>query len=293
MKVYEYVVCKRLRALFAIVIVLGAFAHRVRGQQAVEPSTKKDDAAAVRLEEMSEIAHAFKFVTVSGDTRTEAKLVPDPLHRWVDPTRPLHGGALWVWKSRGRPVAVMGIELYASWSLEFVSLSTGLVEANDGELRWRPQKAGVEFHEIPGAPAPADDEPKRLRQIKDLVRRISAREFYANQHYALRLLPTPIDRYSDPESGVLDGAIFIYAHGTNPEVLLQIEARRSESGTPVWSYAAAPLSRAEATLNISGKDVWTTPTKEQTTPEDTYFDILKGRGARIRRSVSAPPKEER
>lgn len=54
-------------------------------------TAKKDDESAVRLEEMKEIVHAFKFVTVDGTIRTPAELVADPLHRWTDPTRPLSG----------------------------------------------------------------------------------------------------------------------------------------------------------------------------------------------------------
>ena len=253
---------------------------------AVDQPTKKDDESAVRLEEMKEIAHAFKFVTVDGTTRTPAELVADPLHRWTDPTRPFSGGALWVWKSKGRPVAVMGIELYAAWSLEFVSLSTGLVEAQDGQFRWRPQKAGVEYNEISGAPAPADDKIKRLRQMRDIGKRISAREFYDNKHYSLRLLTHPIDRYDDAASGVIDGAMFVYANGTNPEILLLLEARRKGTGSPAWSFAAAPLSRAEVSLKLDGKDTWISPTKKNTTQEEPYYDVLKRRGFGSRRPVT-------
>lgn len=205
--------------------------------------TAKDDESTQRLAEMKQIAQGFKFAVVDGVNRTPAELLTNPSHRWTDPTRPFSGGALWVCKSGGRPVAVLGIELYAAWSLEFVSLSTGLVEAHDDSLRWRPQKAGVKHSEIAGAPAPAGDETQRMRQMKDILRRISAREFYDNKHYALRLLAHPIDRYTDPASGVVDGAVFIYANGTNPEILLLIEARRNDKGTPTWAYAAAPLSR--------------------------------------------------
>jgi len=273
----------------ALLIAFGASQQEARAQDSAVPA-KKDDESAIRLEEMTQIAHGFEFVTVDGATRTPAKPMPDPLHRWTDPTRPFSGGALWLWKSGGRPAAILGIELYAAWSLEFVSLSTGLVEAQDGQLRWKPRKAGVEFREIAGAPAPADDQPKRLRQIKDIVKRISASEFYENQTYALRLLAHPIDRYADPAAGVVDGAIFIYANGTNPEVLLLVEARRQDKGAPAWSFAAAPLTRAQPTLKLDGKDIWSSPTKEHTVPEDTYFDTLRGRGSRVRRSVS--PRQE-
>jgi hypothetical protein len=106
------------------------------------------------------------------------------------------------------------------------------------------------------------------------------------------LLPHPIDRYDDPASGVVDGAIFMYAHGTNPEALFLIEARRKDTGSPVWSFAAAPLTRAQPTLKCDGKDIWSSPTKENTTPQDTYYDVLQGRGFRARRPVEPGNEQE-
>jgi hypothetical protein len=261
------------------------------GSKSARQETAKDDESAERLAEMKRIAQGFKFAVVDGVNRTPAELLSNPSHRWTDPTRPFSGGALWVCKSGGRPVAVLSIELYAAWSLEFVSLSTGLVEAQDDSLRWRPQKAGVKYSEIAGAPAPAGDEAQRMRQMKDILRRIGAREFYDNKHYALRLLAHPIDRYAAPASGVVDGAVFIYANGTNPEILFLIEARRNDKGTPTWTYAAAPLSRAEVSLKLDGKDVWMSPTKEGPTPQDPYFDILRGRQFRPRR-VPVPQEKQ-
>ena len=160
----------------------------------------------------------------------------------------------------------MGIELYAAWSLEFVSLSTGLVEAHDGQFDGG-RKRPVSSSERSRRPAPADDQPKRLRQIRDLLKRITASEFYDGKHYTLRLLPHPIDRYADPASGVVDGAIFIYANGTNPEILLLIEARPRAAGPPAWSYAAAPLSRAQVSLKLDGRISGRSPTKQQTAPK--------------------------
>ena len=128
--------------------------------------------------------------------------------------------------------------------------------------------------------------------MRELVRRISAQEFYANQHYSLRLLSRPIDRYAVPASGLVDGAIFIFANGTNPEILLLVEARRKGSGAPSWFYAAAPLSRAEVSLKIDGKDLWKSPTKAHTTPEQPYFDILKGRSSRVRRPAPEQQQQE-
>ena len=196
----------------------------------------------LRLEEMTKIAHAFKFVTVDGATRTPAELVADPLHRWTDPTRPFSGELSGFASPAAGRLRSSVSSFMRAWSLEFVSLSTGLVEAQDGQLHWHPQTAGVEFREVTARQSRPDDQPKRLRQIRDLVKRITASEFYDAKHYSLRLLPHPVDRYADPDSGVIDGAMFIYANGTNPEILVLIEARRKGAGLPAWSYAAAPLT---------------------------------------------------
>ncbi len=195
---------------------------------------------------MTQVVASLKVVAIDDQGKeTPATMSDGAAHRWTDPTRDFDGGALWVWRASGRPVAVVGAELYASWSLEFVSMTPGLVKAVDGRVRWRPRK-GVEFHEIPAAPAVAGTEVGRFQQMRDLARRFSPREYWLKnegnvQSYALRLLPHPIDRYSDPASGVVDGGLFVCANGTNPEAFLLIEARRRSSGPPKWSFAAAPV----------------------------------------------------
>ena len=156
----------------------------------------------------------------------------------------------------GRGLAIeLNLENLSQWSFEFVSLSTGLVESADDRLRWTPQKPGVVFQEIPGAPAPAGDEAARLRQMHDLAKRFSATEFWdvTSQHYPLRLLPHPIDRYQDAASGLIDGAIFMFANGTNPEALLLIEASRRGNGPPKWTYAAATSPRLRPHSSSTGR----------------------------------------
>ena len=68
----------------------------------------------------------------------------------------------------------------------------------------------------------------------------------------------------------MDGAIFIYANGTNPEVLLVIEARRGRPGADLVVCRSAS-TRAEPTVRLGLKDVWTHSGKDVPTPDDTYF----------------------
>jgi hypothetical protein len=271
------------RRSFALVLLMIApviGADRVTAQEPAKSSATEEERK--KLDEMKQIARAFQVLVIDAQGhRTPATIAPEPLHCWTDPTREFSRGALWAWRSSGRLVAIYGIELYGkSWSHEFVSLSTAPLRADGGPFWWVPSKAGVEFHEVPDAPAPVADEAGRLRQMRDLARRFSAREFWVGRNYALRFLPHPIDRYADTTAGLLDGAIFTYANGTNPELLLLIEAHRQGDGPPKWSYAAARLSRAELHLTLGQRDVWTAPILDKDlilNPDETYYTRLTSR----------------
>ena len=250
----------RMFVFSALLIATGMPGDRLSGQDAAKVSAKEGERKW--LDEMKQIVQAFQVAVIDDqNNRTPASMTPEPLHRWTDPTRPFSGGALWAWKCSSRPVAIIAIELYGAWSLEFVSLSTGRVRADDGAMHWAPAKAGVELHDVPEAPAPAVDEAGRLRQMRELARKFTATELWEGRHHALRLLPHPINRYADPASGLVDGALFIYANGTNPEVLLMVEARRRGDGPPKWTFAAAALSKSELHLKSGSRDVWTVPDK--------------------------------
>jgi hypothetical protein len=265
---------RRVFALVALVGVAVSPEGRISGQAPARLSPEELERAK-RLDEMTQIVRAFQaHVIDEKGARAPASITPEPLHRWTDPTREFSGGALWAWRHAGRPVAVIAIELYGkAWSYEFVSLSTRRLTADDGRLHWGPSRAGVKFQAIPGAPAPAADEAGRLLQMRELARFFEAREFWGGRHHALRLLNQPIDRYADAASGVVDGTLFIFANGTNPEILLLVEARRQGDAPAKWSYAAAPLGKAEVHLKLGPDDVWTSPLKTDVVfkPEDTYF----------------------
>jgi hypothetical protein len=264
-------------AFTALAIALGDSTRRLSAQDSARPTATEDERAN-RLGEMQHIVRSFQVVAIDDHGKQlPAIKAQEPLHSWTDPTRHFSDGALWIFKQSGRPVAVIGIELYNRWSLEFVSLSTGLVQAENGQLQWTPRKPGIEFQEIPKAPAPAAGAAERLRQMRDLAKQFTAREHWVTgngQHYVLRLLPHPIDRYGDAASETLDGALFVFANGTNPEILLLIEARRHGDGPARWSFAAAPLSRAEVALKLGSRDVWTSPSKDSErtfNPENPYY----------------------
>jgi hypothetical protein len=295
--------CSPRVLLVGAVILIGipGGARHAIAQEPASPAPKIDDDRARRLAEMKEIALSFQAVALEGATRVPAAMAHEPLHRWYDPTREFSDGTLWFWHAAGRPIGVVAIELYPqnkdigiTWNLEFTSLATGPIEVEggehfdrsyadlhpprpDGRLRWAPPVAPT-FREVPGAPAPAESAAERLRQMRDILTRFSARELFRSQQYALRLISHPIDRYADRASGLLDGAVFLYATGTNPELLLMLEARRNREGQATWWYAGAPLARAVVTLRLDGKDVWSHKSKDVPSPQNIYFLARKPRG---------------
>src|SRR5262249_553260 len=70
-------------------------------------------------------------------------------------------------------------------------------------------------------------------------------------------LPTPFYRYPAARTGVVDGALFAFVSdaGTDPEVLLLLEARE-EGGKPRWEYAGGRFSDWELHVQRKDKEVF-------------------------------------
>jgi hypothetical protein len=151
-------------------------------------------------------------------------------------------------------------------SHEFDSLSRGSPIARDrGQVIWSPATAGVEFKEVPTAPRPAKTPAERLRQMKAIAERFKATmtgwQADNTDREELRLLPRPLYRYDlanakDPDPNLLDGALFAYVQGTDPEVVLALEV----IGTPEqadWLYALVRATSGGLEVKWGDKLVWT------------------------------------
>lgn len=290
-----------LRLAFALLAV-GITDPIVANLVAQEAKSTRDAERTERLTEMQRLIQPMQAFEIVDGKRVPVEFKAEPLQRWNDPTREFSDGSLWLWTSRGRPVAAIAVELYPTrtkgqaWSFELVSLSTGLVELDGGTgfdvsnddfnrlqddmtLNWTPKTAGIEIKELPGAPVPGKTESARLRQMRVLAERFSADEFYepTKQKYMLRLLPHPAHRYADAASDILDGAVFLIAHGTNPEVFLSLEARGKSPETARWCYALARLSMAALTVRLDKNVVWTLPLANKSKASDNYYIFRKSR----------------
>ena len=197
----------------------------------------------------------------------------DALLRYNDSTRAFFDAGVWKLSDGGRPLALLTLEMYGSPGKsallmhEFCALSKrDFTVASPQGIHWAPKETGLEFRTLPEAPEPADTAAKRLAQMRSLARRISAVEEYGGRSITLRLMPQPLDRYSDSNANILDGGIFAYANGTNPELALLLET--SDKG---WSYGVVRVSLAQLKVSLDGELVHTIPHFQGATPESGYY----------------------
>lgn len=97
------------------------------------------------------------------------------------------------------------------------------------------------------------------QRIKEEMKR-KAKEFtaYEIEHPGgkrtdLTLLPEPIHVYTDNERNIDFGAIFAFAHGENPEVLITFESIR---GRQSFSCELVRVGGAEMHVAWKGREIW-------------------------------------
>jgi len=238
-----------------IVAVLAAMSGQAEVGDAGAADRDGSEAAAhyARFRELAE-SHVV-FVDSRGNTR--AVLRDKDIFRWTNPLRGSIAGAVYLWTHQGRPHATIGVwrnRTATMDSYELQSLSTGpLVTRATGYPDWNPRVAGLEFAPLPAAPPPADSAVRRLAQMRGLGRERFSALLVTEK---LRMLPQPIYRYEGKlPPGVLDGAMFSFAQGTDPELLLLLEARTADGPSP-WHFAFAPSTSGRVYGILDGERIW-------------------------------------
>jgi hypothetical protein len=201
-------------------------------------------------------------------TKKSAELRKEPVFEWSNPTREgLQQGVVYLWLRDGRPAAIGSIfsqphEKPRGRQImhEFHALDSEklIVTRPRGVLNdWKPE-IGLARKELTEAPAPATTPAGRLVQMRKLAQEFSGYETDEDKkRWDLRLLPAPLYRYPAAKTGVIDGALFtlVSTAGTDPEVLLLIEARE-EKGKVRWEYACGRFSDRDLHVQRNEKEIW-------------------------------------
>jgi hypothetical protein len=188
-----------------------------------------------------------------------------PLLTWTNSEN--YMGSVFIWEFAGRPEMIGCIGSHqnpnrpgrSNFFHELHSLSTRPlqpVKFGGGPTAWEVTEPGLKLTAIGDAPEPASSAPARLTQMRNIAREFRGWMKDNEDVTELRLLTQPIARYSAPDSGVTDGAIFAFVwKGTDPEILLVLEDRKA-AGAGVWHWGMARFNFREMWAERSDKEVW-------------------------------------
>lgn len=239
----------------------------------------QDKAARSKSQRLLEMhtndAASFSFFRDAARTQ-KLEFRREPVYRWTNPARDGgQVGEVFVWTYRGRPEVVASVFSHprpdgktrtVNHELHSLSLAV-LVADRKASEQWAPQAPGVDLKPVKGAPKPAGTATLRLAQMRSLAREFQGRsESRDGEAWELRLLPQPLYRYESTDPDLLDGALFalVSTAGTDPEIILLLEARPSPSG-PLWFFGAARFSDMSLWLKHKGDEVWSAIRSEENT----------------------------
>jgi hypothetical protein len=206
-------------------------------------------------------AGEFEFTVAS--TGEKLQLLNRAVSKWSNPERKTHAGALFVWTLKGRPEMLMctyPTDNVGNYEHEFQSLSVESISgARQGSVFWEPGSEAVQWQPIP-ANIPVGKTPAiRLVQMRRIASLYTAKLVFTKQpDQMLHVQTTPLHRYDAdqlPET-VVDGALFAYVQGTDPEVVAMVEARKNAAGEETWHIAFARMTVVSAKVEYQSATVW-------------------------------------
>jgi hypothetical protein len=286
----------RVIALVALGL-LTAPAHSLAQRPADTPANKENIDAALKLT----LAAAAEYeIRVGSDDKEKAlELRNEPVLKWSNPERGEVHGNVFLWTRDGRPLVVGSLFKWFSpfthMSHEFQSLAEEPLRARfHGKPVWKTSEAGLRFADVPKAAAPAASETQRLLQMKQLAKDFAGwkkeRDGLATD---LRFLPQPIYRYAAPKQGIVNGGLFTFVQGTDPEIFLLIEARGETAASARWQFAATRMTSVEVRLRHRDEQIWsgeTLPWKNVYDHEHVYTNFYFKEIPNFLKDALAKPK---
>ena len=191
------------------------------------------------------------------------ELVQRPVLNWSNPVRKTPAGGLFLWTLEARPHVAMCI--YPSgngnYDMEFQSLSESALSMHrEDELVWNPNRPGTEWKQLETPLVVAESPTLRLSQMRRLASQFEARLVFGKKaDKRLRMQSTPVYRYPAKETSsdgrrIVDGAVFTFVQGTDPEAILIIEAIEDEEKKPQWQFAMGRMTMVCTAAEFSRQD---------------------------------------
>jgi hypothetical protein len=243
--------------ILAVLIGLAAFASR-----AAEPPSEAN--LRSRWNALyNRRAEALR-VSFTGSERQAIRLLERPLLSYTNPVRAGRTeGSVFLWTDEGRPVLVA-----AFWSVNEPNDQSlrrlsrewhSLVQENlfvdiDAARVWESGEPGIVWHNLSETGAPVKSRTLRLVQMRKIVSGIRAT--IDTNESELRLMPQPLYRYSESTPGVLDGAMFAFVMGTDPELLAIVEAVPQKEAAQ-WRIGFVQFTNAPVEAHLNGVNIFT------------------------------------
>ena len=239
-------------------------------------AAQESDVSRKALETMRRHVASLRAVSrFSQSEESPLQLATTPVLRYSDAGGITTDASIWVWGNQGRPAIMAGV-FYLSqegrepkWSCELLSLADhGVTVYSNAGWSWAPNNGNLEWTAIPDVPA--DSDRQRLRQMREIARSYDVAASEGMRKSELRLMAQPLCRYADEQRGLIDGAIFSYAAGTNPEALLLVECRKADQAS-TWQVAFARFGANGCQARKAGTVVWERPAVQSWDAKAPYF----------------------
>ncbi|MBC7816323.1 MAG: hypothetical protein IAG10_05465, partial [Planctomycetaceae bacterium] len=186
---------------------------------------------------------------------------------------------VFLWHHKGVPQAACCMFAFRNPDLsqdyivnhEFVSLSTELIEAKSGGATvWQSKRPGVIWKDVSDGSPVVQTRSGRLAQMRNIAGQFTG--VVDKTREELRMLRQPIYRY--PETMDRDGAIFVFAQATDPEILLWLESD-PKAANPTWRFAVARMTMMACSLNHSEKIVYSVESCQEGNDESHTYRTLQ------------------
>ena len=265
----------------ALTVLLALPVHHA-GAAGEDPSPPRPDQARIRRLEFMKAKVAELTLETDAEPIVTLTLADAPALRWTNPVRGAGGdGATFFWLRGTRPAAVATVSIRDGGKVfrELALLADEPLTCRRGaQTVWSPRKNVLPFRSLENSPVPASSGALRLAQMRDLARRFRV-SLIKGKPVESRLLSRPLARYEDTGAGILDGAVFSFAEGTDPEALVLLESRRDAAHPDGgWFYSIGRMSAPPLEVRLDSRLIWSCQGywKSPRSPEDAYSEAHVG-----------------